>query len=197
MGIGQAFSVAAATDEDRAIATMTMAFSGDPVARWVWRGADRYLIFFPPFVRAFAGAAFGQGTADTVDNYCAVAMWLPPGVGSDEEEIDAVVAESIPVAEQDDVNALFEQMGEFHPTEDHWYLPLIGVDFASQSRGHGSGLLQHALERCDTDGLPAYLEATTPRNRALYARYAFEDLGVIQAGDSPPLWPMLRRPHGA
>jgi len=25
------------------------------------------------------------------------------------------------------------QMGEFHPTEPHWYLPLIGVDVTKQS----------------------------------------------------------------
>ena len=26
-------------------------------------------------------------------------------------------------------------MGEFHPTEPHWYLPLIGVDVTKQGRG--------------------------------------------------------------
>jgi hypothetical protein len=54
-------------------------------------------------------------------------------------------------------------------------------------------LLRHALERCDRDRLPAYLDATSPRNRALYARHGFEELGVIQAGSSPP---MCRRSDG-
>jgi hypothetical protein len=48
------------------------------------------------------------------------------------------------------------------------------------------------LARADRDGLPAYLEASAPRNRALYERHGFEVVGEIQAGDSPPLWPMLR-----
>lgn len=56
------------------------------------------------------------------------------------------------------------------------------------------GLLRHALERCDQDQLPAYLEATSPMNRSLYGRHGFEEIGVIQAGASPPLWPMLRNP---
>lgn len=30
-----------------------------------------------------------------------------------------------------DVEALFEQMGELHPTADRWYLPLIGVDLVA------------------------------------------------------------------
>ena len=85
------------------------------------------------------------------------------------------------------------QMGEFHPTEPHWYLPLIGVDVTRHGCGYGSALLRHALERCDRDRLPAYLEATSPRSKALYERHGFEELGVIQAGGSPPMWPMLRQ----
>jgi GNAT superfamily N-acetyltransferase len=87
------------------------------------------------------------------------------------------------------------QMGEFHLTEPHWYLPLIGVDVTKQGRGYGSALLRHALERCDRDGLPAYLEAKSALNKPLYERQGFEELGVIQAGSSPPMWPMQRRPR--
>ena len=89
---------------------------------------------------------------------------------------------------------MFEQMEEHHPTYDHWYLPLIGVEPVAQGRRLGSALLQHALETCDSDGLPAYLEATSPRNRNLYARHGFGDVATIQAGSSPPLWAMLREP---
>ena len=104
-----------------------------------------------------------------------------------------LAAEAVPASDQDEVFAFMGQMGEFHPTEPHWYLPLIGVDATKQGCGHGSALLRHALKRCDEDGLPAYLEATSPRSRQLYERHGFEDLGVIQAGSSPPLWPMLRK----
>src|SRR3954453_3000602 len=93
-----------------------------------------------------------------------------------------------------DVNGLFEQMAELHPTTDVWYLPLIGVDAVAQGRGLGSALLRHAAAICDNDGLPAYLEATDPRNRDLYASHGFDVVEVIQAGTSPPLWAMLREP---
>lgn len=196
MATREQVSVSSAMDEDRVIATITMAFSNDPVVRWFIRDAYRYLTFWPPFVKAFAGAAFENGTAHSVDDYGGVAMWLPPGVASDEETMAALAAEAVPAEEQDEVFALFEQMGQFHPTEEHWYLPLMGVDVASQNRGYGSALLRHALDRCDGDELPAYLEATAPRNKALYERHGFEELGVIQAGASPPMWPMLRKPRG-
>lgn len=40
-----------------------------------------------------------------------------------------------------------------------------------------------------------YLEASSPRNKALYERHGFEATGVIQAGSSPPMWPMVRTPR--
>jgi ribosomal protein S18 acetylase RimI-like enzyme len=70
---------------------------------------------------------------------------------------------------------------------------MIGVDPAYQGRGYGAALLRHALQTCDRDGLPAYLEATSPRSAALYQRHGFEVIGVIQVADSPPIFPMLRQ----
>ncbi len=88
-------------------------------------------------------------------------------------------------------------MGEFHPKEPHWYLPLIGVDPTRQNKGYGAMLMQYALEVCDRDGLPAYLESSNPRNITLYQRHGFEIVGTIQAGSSPPLFPMRREPREA
>jgi GNAT superfamily N-acetyltransferase len=187
-------SVVPATDEGRAIATITIAFSDDPVVRWAFPAAHDYLALWPGFVLAFAGAAFGRGTADSLDDHGGVAMWLPPDVTSDEDAMGEILSEAMPADQHDELFAFLEQMDDFHPSESHWYLPLIGVDTTAQGRGYGSTLLRHALDRCDRDHLPAYLEATAPRNRALYARHGFEELGVIQAGTSPPMWPMLRHP---
>jgi hypothetical protein len=78
--------------------------------------------------------------------------------------------------------------GALHPNDDHWYLPLTGVDPVAQGRDLGSALLRHALKTCDSDGLPACLEATSPRNPNLYARHGFNVVETIQAGTSPPLW---------
>jgi ribosomal protein S18 acetylase RimI-like enzyme len=88
---------------------------------------------------------------------------------------------------------VFEQMGQYHPDEPHWYLPLIGVDPAQQGKGYGSALLKHAFRLCDEDGTSAYLESSNPENIPLYRRHGFEVLGTIQVGSAPPITPMLRR----
>lgn len=124
-----------------------------------------------------------------------MALWLPPGVSSDEEAMAALAQESVPPSEQEEVFGFPGQMPAYHPHEPHWYLPLIGVDPSQQGRGHGGALLQHTLQICDREGLPAYLEATSPRSKALYLCHGFEESGVIQAGNSPAMWPMLRKPR--
>jgi GNAT superfamily N-acetyltransferase len=181
-------------DRQHALASLTLAFSSDPVMRWGWPDPHRYTTYWPRFADAFGGQAFDHGTAYGLKDSLAVALWLPPGVGPDEEPIMDLMEESMDDQIFHDTNGLFEQMGEIHPTTDHWYLPLTGVDLIAQGQGLGSALLRHALATCDSDGLPAYLEATNPRNRDLYARHGFNVVGVIQAGSSPPLWPMLREP---
>jgi GNAT superfamily N-acetyltransferase len=188
-------TVSPTTDDDRAIATLTTAFANDAVTRWVLRDPRLYLTYWPRLIEAFAGAAFTGGTADSIDDCGGVALWLAPGVLSDDEAMGSLAVEAIPEHEQEEVFAFMGQMAEFHPQEPHWYLPLIGVDTTKQSRGYGSALLIHALARCDQNGLPAYLEASSPRNKSLYQRHGFDEVGVIQAGSSPPMWPMLRKPR--
>lgn len=146
-------------------------------------------------MKAFGGRAFENGSADVADDFAGVALWVPPGVGLDEEAIGERAAEAVPESEHEEKFGFLGQMGEFHPTEPHWYLPLMGVDLPYIGRGLGSALLRHATARSDKDGAPCYLEATSPLNKPLYARHGFEEIGVIQFGTSPPCWPMIRKPR--
>jgi GNAT superfamily N-acetyltransferase len=190
----EAVEVIDPTDRQRGVGSLTLAFSSDPVMRWAWPDPERYLTYWPRFAHAFGGGAFDHGTSHGLEDCVAVALWLPPGAGPDEETVMGLMRESMDDRTFEDVGGIFEQMDEHHPSDDHWYLALMGVDPVAQGRRLGTTLLQHALETCDRDGLPAYLEATTLRSRNLYARLGFKDVEVIQAGSSPPLWAMLREP---
>jgi ribosomal protein S18 acetylase RimI-like enzyme len=185
---------ATASDEALAIDVVVLAFSADPATRWTWPDPQQYLRYFPRFVRAFGGKAFTHGSAYYVDSYAGAALWLPPDVQPDEDALITLLQHTVSEQSQKDVFAVFEQMGRYHPSEPHWYLPLMGVDPFHQGKGLGSALMQQALLACDRDHTPAYLESTNPKNISLYKRHGFEVLGTIQVGTSPPLFPMLRTP---
>ena len=184
------------SDEASIIDVLVRAFSADPVAQWIWPDSQQYHMYFPSFVRAFGGKAFTHGSAYYVDGYAAAALWLPPGVLPDEDMLSGIFQRSVFEQSQKDVIAVFDQMARYHPSEPHWHLPLMGVDPLKQGKGFGSALMQHALVQCDRDNKLAYLESSSPRSVPFYKRHGFELLGTIQLGDSPPIFPMLRRPSG-
>jgi ribosomal protein S18 acetylase RimI-like enzyme len=184
--------VAGPIDRARAVAALVAAFSSDPVIRWVYPDAERYLTHFPGALGVMAGQAFDAGTADCAEGYVGAALWLAPDVEPDGDAILELAGRSVDPDRHDDLFLLLETMQEHHPAEPCWYLPFIGVDPRCQGQGHGSRLLAAALLRCDEDRLLAYLEASTPRNRALYERHGFEVTAEIRVADCPPLWPMVR-----
>lgn len=182
-------------DESGVVDVITLAFSGDPLTRWAMAEPAVYLAAMPPAVRAFGGNGFLHDTVYCLDGCVGAAMWLPPGVEPDVERLFAIIQEKVAPAVQPDLMGVFEQMAGYHPSEPHWYLPLIGVDPACHGRGLGSALMRHALQHCDADGVPAYLESSNPRNIPLYQRHGFEIAGEIQVGASPTVVPMLRQPR--
>ena len=186
---------ATTSDELLTIDLVVRAFSEDPVVRWIFPDLDIYESSFPELVRAFSGRAFENNSAYIVEGFFGAALWLAPNVHPDEPTAMDRLRLTVPESNQQDVFAVFEQMGGFHPDEPHWYLPLIGVDPEHQGQGHGSALMKHALIPCDRENKLAYLESSNPRNVPLYEKYGFEVLGTIQVGASPPIIPMLRKPH--
>lgn len=56
-------------DEAAVIDVVTLAFSTDPVARWIYPNPYQYLTHMPPFIKAFAGKAFTHESAYYVEGY--------------------------------------------------------------------------------------------------------------------------------
>jgi GNAT superfamily N-acetyltransferase len=77
----------------------------------------------------------------------------------------------------------------------HYYVRDIGVHPDMQGKGMGSALLRPTLDRCDREGLPAYIEASSERSAALYERLGFQHIKELRVGGSPPLWLMIRAPQ--
>lgn len=186
--------VATVAERDAVNAILTLAFGSDPASRWTWPDPKTYLEAFPHFAIAFGGAAFAKGSALRVGS-AGAALWLPPGTDSDEAAMNDLMMRTADAATAIDGPRLMQQMANYHPREPRWYLPLLGVDPAHQNKGVGGALLRHVTDRCDRDGVLAYLESSNPRNIPLYERHGFEILGRAQSGGSPVITPMLRKPQ--
>ena len=145
--------------------------------------------------RRRGSAAADLGTAHCFGDFGGVSLWLPPGLSPMRKVGPLLLTKHCPGERREAMYSIIGRMDLYHPVEPHWRLPLIGVAPEHQGCGIGSALLRRMLERCDRDQLPAYLEATSPRNILLYARHGFEAAGRIQVDDCPPIVPMIRQPR--
>lgn len=185
----------ASSDKPRALATLVSAFVADPVERWLFSEPLQYLTHFARFVAAFGGEDSVTEAVLRLEDFAAVAMWIPPGVEPDADAILAALSETVPSEKQADTFSVLEQMDAAHPTDAHWYLPWLGVDSALQGAGLGAQLLRHGLARADADQLPTFLETPNPRTVPFYERHGFVVSSVSEAGGCPPVTSMRRSPR--
>lgn len=188
--------VASDADVPRLSAALAAAFEADPVFTWLLpdrgRRLGRLRRFFTLELRYVVLPA---GRVWTADATAGASLELPPGAWklplgaqlAHGREFVRIFGLRLPQA-----TALVTLMERRHPREAHYYIPYVGVAPQEQGQGLGSALMRATLDRCDRERRPAYLEATSERNAALYERLGFERLGELTLGGSPPLWPMRR-----
>ncbi|MFF9128857.1 GNAT family N-acetyltransferase [Streptomyces sp. NPDC014806] len=186
-------------DRELIVHLLDEAFADDPVSAWVFPDEEYRRRVHHRLMAAFTDVVLEEGWIDLAEDGTACALWLsvPEGEHEDEEG-PAELRRAV-----DPANERVERIGRLtagiHPTDRaHAYLWMIGVAPDRQGAGLGTALIEHVLERCDPDGVPAYLEASNARSRALYERLGFAVLPdrVLDLPDGPRMWPMWREPRG-
>jgi GNAT superfamily N-acetyltransferase len=185
----------------RVVEVLARGFYDDPLFEWMLPRDDRRLRRNERVFDLFARRAWmPQEETWTTDRLAGAACWMPPGT-ADQSVLEqllmlpglvAACGRAFPRA-----MSILNAFDKDHPHEPHWYLPVIAVAPEWQGRGFGAALLRPVLERCDAERLPAYLEATSPRNRALYERHGFAVTEELRIKDAPPVWRMWREPQPA
>jgi len=192
---------ATAADVPQLARSLAHAFFNDPHARWTLRDHGRRLARLEHGYRVGLEKLWLEhDECYTTGGVVGGVLWMPPGTWRLGVIAQLRLAPSLIGAYGREIVStarLFAVLDSLHPHEpDHWYLPMAGVAPDWQGRGIGHALMQPVLERCDADGMPAYLEATTERNRALYERNGFEVMDEYRLwGDGPPGWRMWREPR--
>ncbi|MFG3126489.1 GNAT family N-acetyltransferase [Streptomyces tendae] len=188
-----------AGEDDRGLVVRLLdeAFQDDPVSSWVFPGEEYRRRTHHRLMAAFADAVFADGRVDLTEDGAACALWLP--VTADEqpaaEDVPAQIREAVD-PENERVELIARLTDGIHPTgRAHEYLWMIGVVPGRQGEGLGTALIESVLDRCDREGLPAYLEASSARGKVLYERLGFEFTGrALDLPDGPRMWPMWREP---
>ncbi|WP_030928969.1 GNAT family N-acetyltransferase [Streptomyces sp. NRRL S-646] len=201
--MGVAIRAADEGDREMVVRLLDEAFQDDPVSGWVFPGDEYRRTTHHRLMAAFTGIVLAEGRIDVTEDGSACALWLSVPAGEHAAEEDA--ADDGPArlrAAVDPGNERIELIGrltaEIHPAgRAHEYLWMIGVTPEHQGEGIGSALVQHVLDRCDREGLPAYLEASSARSRGMYERLGFELTGrPLDLPNGPQMWPMWREPRG-
>ncbi|AXL90894.1 GNAT family N-acetyltransferase [Streptomyces sp. CB09001] len=196
--MGVVIRTAGEGDRDLVVRLLDEAFQDDPVSSWVFPGAEYRRRTHHRLMAAFADAVFADGRVDLTEDGAACALWLP--VPADEHEGaeggPALIREAVD-PENERVELIARLTDGIHPSgRAHAYLWMIGVVPGRQGEGLGTALIESVLDRCDREGLPAYLEASSARGKALYERLGFEFTGrALDLPDGPRMWPMWREPR--
>lgn len=140
--------------------------------------------------RIFVDHALDHGEIHLIDDGPAVAVWFPhtaplPGPPDYDRRLAEVTGEWV-----ERFRTLDELFDKNHPESPHHYLAFLAVHPDRQNQGLGTALLRHQHARLG--GLPAYLEASDPRNRDLYTRHGYQAREPFALPDGALFWPMWR-----
>jgi len=144
--------------------------------------------------------AFTKGHTYLDTDRSAATVWLPPDVElarpEDYQAAAAIVAQH---STPDHATAVFQTIGaagSHRPSDPNWQLVYVGVAPGAQGRGYGQQAVAGTLSVCDTQGFPAYLHSTNPRNVPFYERLGFRVLAEVPTVEGGPIIrPMLRQPR--
>ncbi|MFE4259353.1 GNAT family N-acetyltransferase [Streptomyces sp. NPDC056883] len=189
------------SDRDAVARLLDEAFRTDPVSSWVFPDPEHRAAVHGKFLGVFVDVALAEGRIDYAVDGSAAALWLRiPAADPEGEHVeDEIPAKMRAVADPDNERCelVGRLTGAVHPmAEEHEYLLMIAVAPGRQGEGLGTELIRPVLERCDREGVPAYLEASSERSKGLYERLGWQFTGgAVRLPDGPLMWPMWRKPQ--
>jgi GNAT superfamily N-acetyltransferase len=192
--------VAGRGDTTETAQTLARAFQDDPVFTWMLPAeGSRHRRVRRFFVTELHHESLRRGAVEVarIDGRVAgAAVWFPPGTWSAGTEASVLPGYLRAFGRRLVTVARYESaaVAAHRRAEPHWYLAFIGVDPVQQGHGVGAALLRSRLQRCDEDGLPAYLESSNPDNVPLYQHFGFHITGTLALPKGAPIVTTMWRP---
>ncbi len=212
-----------------AVEVIAACFKDDPTIKFLLSSMpeDKRLAFFPTYWRSLLRQAMlNDAIFQEANDWACCAVWMLPG-----KRIDNPL--TIITSPLTFVNLLWnvgvgscKRMLSDYPNQTgackqkglrdrsgrvitrYHYLFITGTLPAHRGKGLVSGLIAQYQKKAANDGLPIWLEATTPKSRDIYSRLGFEIVGEVRLGKGThaesgdkvdggpgvPLWGMIWRP---
>jgi GNAT superfamily N-acetyltransferase len=178
---------------------LALAFADDPVSAAVLPPSSRNRHHrLASFLRLGAAGGLRHGEVWTTPDGCATAVWRAPGRWkvSNGEALRSTPALLRALGRHTVTGfRVLQAIEARHPAEPHWYLEILGTAPAYQGKGLGAAAMAPVLERCDDDGVGAYLESSKERNVPYYRRFGFEVTEQLVLPCGPSVWLMWRDPR--
>ena len=178
--------------------TLAAAFARNPFVRWLLPDDDRYARVSEALFRLSVDRELDHGVVHTIDGHGGAALWLPPdspepGILDQLGQLFGVVP-LLGLRTPAGLRATMQMEAKRAEAPPNWYLTILGTVPEQQGTGIGSALLRPMLERCDREGVAAYLESSDPDNVPYYERFGFRVIDELRFPDGPRMPLMLRDP---
>jgi len=177
---------------------LARAFYDDPVTSWFYPDDARRMRHARRFFVIRQRQLAEQELIFTTPERSGAALWAGPGRWREDLRESLMLLPMLPVLLPRIVRSTHavREIERRHPVRPHYYLSVLGTEPQQQGGGIGSALLGPVLQRCDTEGVGAYLESSKESNVDFYARHGFAVTERIELPEGPPLWLMWREPSG-
>lgn len=186
-------------DLDELDGALEDAFADDPMMHWIYPDPATRSQFAREFMRGGLEIGFPHGHVYATGANEGAAVWSPPDIDLFDDatitQFFGMLGEQIGARAEEVGNGLL-QINEHHPhDEPHFYLFILGTRRAQQGGGLGSKLIREVLDKCDRQGLGAYLESSNARNVPFYERHGFRVLAEVALSPEFTARPMWRDPQ--
>lgn len=183
-------------DYRRAAATLAVAFKSDLVAKYICDidtiGEDLFHDLNMSMLSYIVYAHLLNGEVWQIDNFSAVALWMPPGKNMDDlwtilrsglwrlwfkltfTGRNRLFSEFFPL--------LHSTKADIDPQNTAWYLVYIGTVPEARGKGYARRLVEPVMTCCQKEGSMIYLENSNPQNIRFYERLGFNTIRKIQLG---------------
>jgi GNAT superfamily N-acetyltransferase len=195
--VGTSVVIADGTYTDTLSQVIADAFCHLAVSQWLIPDPAARHRIFPDYFRLYVEHALADGIVCTTPGQDAVALWLPASEtpALPPEDYDQQLA-TVTGPWIDRFRAFDQALEGRHPTGfAHHHLAILAVHPDRQGQGIGTTLLRAHHATLDSDGIPAYLEASSMPSRRLYRAEGYDDHGGPIGLPGAAMYPMIRQPR--